>query len=447
MGLESKLRRRGEDGYEDARRAAVWNERKPERFPAAIVLAESGEDVQDAVRFAAREGLQVKARSGGHSWTASSVRDDSVLIDLSRIVELSFDPESGIATVAPGSKGRDLNAMLDPHGLFFPSGHCPSVGLGGFLLQGGWGWLSRSIGPACMSVRGVDVVTADGELIHADEGENQDFLWAARGSGAGYFGIVTRFYLEPHRRPDSIFESRYIYPMEVREELLNWAMEIEPKLLPEVEMAILATTPRGDDGEVVDGEPALWIMSSVMVDGEDEAKAALQILDECPLLDQAIERVGPTKRSFAELYDGPDSLEPEGFRWAADGMWTDAGPDELIPQLEELFTSVPTPASHVFWYPWREQPLDNAAISVQGKLYVGAYSGWTDPADDERYVDWPADQMRKIEHLSKGIQLADENLIARPARFLSTENERRLEQLRERHDPEGRFASYLIAER
>jgi FAD/FMN-containing dehydrogenase len=445
MEIEGTLYRKGDDGYEEARQAAVWNARKPDRFPAAIVLAESAADVQEAVRLAAAEGLQVKARSGGHSWTASSVRDDSVLVDLSRIAELSFDPESGIATVAPGSKGRDLNAMLDPHGLFFPSGHCPSVGLGGFLLQGGWGWLSRSIGPACMSVRGVDVVTAEGELIHADEKENSDFLWAARGSGAGYFGVVTRFYLEPHRRPDSIFESRYIYPMEVREELLRWAMEIEPTLPAEVEMAIMSTTPRDENGTVIAGEPALMIMASVMLDGEEEAKAALEILEDCPLRDQTMERMAPTRRSFVELYDGPDSLEPEGFRWAADGMWTDAGPDELIPAVEELFTSVPTPASHVFWYPWREQPLENAAISIQGKLYVAAFSGWTDPADDGRYVPWPAEQMGKLEHLSKGIQLADENLIARPARFLTAENEARLEELRTAHDPDGRFASYLMA--
>jgi hypothetical protein len=222
-------------------------------------------------------------------------------------------------------------------------------------------------------------------------------------------------------------------------------MEIEPTLPAEVEMAIMSTTPRDAAGEVIAGEPALWIMSSVMLDGEDEARAALQILDDCPLKDRAIERMEPTRRSFVELYDGPDSLEPEGFRWSADGMWTDAGPDELIPEVEELFTSVPTPASHVFWYPWREQPLENAAISVQGKLYVAAFAGWTDPADDGRYLDWPVEQMRKLEHLSKGIQLADENLIARPARFLIPEHEERLEQLRAEHDPEGRFAGYLIA--
>ena len=33
-----------------------------------------------------------------------------------------------------------LNGLLLQHGFMFPGGHCPDVGLGGFLLQGGMGW-------------------------------------------------------------------------------------------------------------------------------------------------------------------------------------------------------------------------------------------------------------------------------------------------------------------
>jgi hypothetical protein len=151
-------------------------------------------------------------------------------------------------------------------------------------------------------------------------------------------------------------------------------------------------------------------------------------------------------RSFVELYDGPDSVEPEGFRWSADGMWTNAGPQELVPAVAELFDTIPSPASHVFWYAWREQELPDAAISVQGSLYLAAFGGWTDPAQDTAMLAWPAEQMRRLEPLSRGIQLADENLVARPARFLSDENGERLEALRAQHDPEGVFLSYLTVE-
>jgi FAD/FMN-containing dehydrogenase len=446
LKLDGAIFMRGDDGYEDARQAAVWNLRKPERYPEAIVLAASEQDVVEAVRFAKREGLQVKARSGGHSWTGSSVRDGSVLINLSGLQEIAFDPATQITRVSPGVKGRDLNALLGQHDLFFPSGHCPSVGLGGFLLQGGWGWLGRKLGPSCLNVVAVDLVNADGELIHASESENSDYLWAARGSGAGFFGVVTRFHVRPHPRPRAIYEEVCVYPLEVLDELLHWAMEVEERFPPELEFAILGTTPRQPDGTVVEGETALVIMASAMMDSDEEARAALALLDTCPVLARRLAGEGPVKKRFSDLYDGPDSVEPEGFRWSADGMWTDHGPADVVPAVRELFTSVPSPASHVFWYPWRPNPLpDTAAISVQGKLYIAAFSGWHDPAEDERFLAWPVDQMRRLEPLSKGIQLADENLIGRPARYLSDENNARLEALRAEHDPEQLFCSYLTA--
>lgn len=436
----------GDRGYERARQDATWNARKPERYPAAIVLAQTAEDVAEAVRYAADRGLRVKARSGGHSWTASSVRDGALLIDLSRLTNVSFDPSMGVAAVEPGVNGRDLDDVLASHGLFFPSGHCPTVGLGGFLLQGGWGWLSRVIGPACLSVVAVDVVTASGEMIHADQNENTEWLWAARGSGAGYFGVVTRFYLRCHPRPAAIWESHHVYPMGLRDEILTWALEAEPTFPGELEFTIMGTTPRGPRGEVVDGPPALLLMCSVMTETDEQARDALALLDGCPVRDRAFEAMPARARSFAELYDGPDSLEPEGFRWAADGMWTNAGPAELVPAVAELFDTIPSPPSHVLWYPWREQELPDAAISVQGSLYVGAFAGWTDPAQDAGMLAWPVEQMRRLEPLSRGIQLADENLVARPARFLSDENQERLETLRAAHDPDGRFLSYLMPE-
>jgi FAD/FMN-containing dehydrogenase len=442
----SALLERGADGYEEARQAAVWNGRKPERYPQAIVLAETADDVVEAVRYARAEGLKIKARSGGHSWTASSLREGALLIDLSRLTGIEFDPDSRVAIVEPGVRGRELNGLLADHGLFFPSGHCPTVGLGGFLLQGGWGWLSRVIGPACLSVIGVDVVTAEGELIHASAEENSDWLWAARGSGAGYFGIVTRFHLRCHPRPQSIWEAHHVYPMELRDEVLTWALEAEPGFPDELEFAIMATTPRGPLGEVVDGPAALVLMCSVMSHSDEAAQAALALLDTCPVRDRAHEAMPAQPRSFVDLYDGPDTVEPEGFRWSADGMWTNAGPHELVPAVAELFDSIPSPVSHVFWYAWREQDLPDAAISVQGSLYLAAFAGWTDAALDGAMLAWPADQMRRLESLSRGIQLADENLVARPARFLSDENRKRLESLRAAHDPEGVFLSYLIAE-
>ena len=80
----------------------------------------------------------------------------------------------------------ELAPFLASHGRMFTGGHCESVGIGGFLLQGGQGWNSRRWGWGCENVLAVDVVTADGELVHADADENADLYWAARGAGPGF---------------------------------------------------------------------------------------------------------------------------------------------------------------------------------------------------------------------------------------------------------------------
>ena len=444
MAIEGTVLWRGDAGYEEARERAAWNARKPDRYPDVIVQARSEHDVIAAVRLAADRGLKVKARAGGHSWTASAVRS-GMLIDLSGLTEVSYDPATGSASVQPGVTGRDLNGMLAPHQQFFPSGHCPTVGLGGFLLQGGWGWNSRAIGPACMSVRSVDVVTADGELIHADEEQNSDYLWAARGAGAGFFGVVTRFELACHPRPTAIYTRTDVYSLADVDEILGWALEFEPTLAPEFELAILGTTPTLPGGRTVHDDTALMIMCmALMYDEEEAARRSVASTSVRCLGGRSIAR-RPRATSFTGLYDGPDSIEPEGVRWAADGMWTNADAATLLPEARELFLDVPTAESHVFWYPWRPQQLPDAAISIQGQLYLAAFAGWQDAADDHRYLDWPAGHMRRMEGISEGIQLADENLIDRPARYLSPDNERRLEELRRTHDPDGRFHSYLTA--
>src|SRR5262249_57100226 len=102
-------------------------------------------------------------------------------------------PAARTATIQPGVSSRELTSALAEHELAFPVGHCGHVGLSGFLLSGGLGWNSGVWGPACLSITEVEAVTADGRLTRADEGQNADLLWAARGAGPGLFAVVTRF--------------------------------------------------------------------------------------------------------------------------------------------------------------------------------------------------------------------------------------------------------------
>ena len=258
---------RGDDGYEAARRATVWNARLPDRFPDVIVQARTEADVVTAVRFAAEHSHRVGVRSGGHSWAANHVRDGGVLLDVSRLDALAVDPATMTATVGPGRKGHEMCAALADQGLFFPAGHCKGVAVGGYLLQGGYGWNGRVLGPACQSVIGLDVVTADGEQVFADADHHADLYWSARGAGPGFFGVVTRFHVRLYPKPDAIGMSLYAYPIECLDEVFTWAREIADDVDRRVEMQILMSR---EFAELDIHDPAIIIASPVFADSEEE---------------------------------------------------------------------------------------------------------------------------------------------------------------------------------
>jgi FAD/FMN-containing dehydrogenase len=143
------------EAFQDAVWGRIFNARRDDRSPRAVVNASEPAHVVAAVRLAIDEACLVSVRSGGHSWAAWSARDDAVLIDLGDMRKVEYDEATGIVRCSPGITGKELNDHLRQFGKMFCGGHCPDVGLGGFLLQGGMGWnckVSRqSRGRSCLS--------------------------------------------------------------------------------------------------------------------------------------------------------------------------------------------------------------------------------------------------------------------------------------------------------
>lgn len=137
---ETKVIYRDSPAYEQARIGRVFNHRRPDRYPHGVLEATCIQDIINAVQLAKSQNLRVSVRSGGHSWAAWSVRDDAILIDLGKYNFIEYDEETHIAKASPSTTGRMINGYLETKGRMFGGGHCPDVGLGGFLLQGGMGW-------------------------------------------------------------------------------------------------------------------------------------------------------------------------------------------------------------------------------------------------------------------------------------------------------------------
>ena len=434
--LGERMLMRGHPDYEAMRQLAVFNSRKPKRFPNAIVMAESIEDVQNAVRYAKARGWKVGVRSGGHGWVASHTRDGALLISLANLRELHVEPETMTAIISPSITGDGLNGELqEKHKLMTPSAHGVSVGMGGFVMCGGHGWNSRVWGPGCQQLKAIDVVDADGNLIHATVDQNSDWLWAARGAGPGYFGAAVRYYLQVHPMPQVMKRNGYTFDLEHLEEVATFLRDNTPHFPAHLEVVML--------GRIIDGKPGLFVGASGF--GTDaEVQSALEAFDAAPVFRKAKTRKVQQPFVAPSKYESPTESLPAGYRIAIDNVWTNAPSAELVPLMLDLFNNLPGERFNIFWQCWgpvREIP--NAAYSVQGEVYISANAVYLDEGDDAKNDGWALDAIRKLHPVSVGAQMNDENMALDPQRYLSDKASQRLEALRAKYDPEQRFVSFL----
>ena len=429
--LQEKILLKDDARYEVERKRATWNARKPNRYPNAIVLAENEQDVIAAVKLAKQRGWQVTARSGGHSFTGSHTRDNAVMINISKMKELTVDAKNRVATASPAWFGDQLNKVLEKDQLIFPTAHDPGVGIGGFVMCGGHSTVSRMYGPACANLKAADIVTADGELIHADDHQNPDYFWALRGAGPGFFGVAVRYYLNLHPLPTVRKTSVWTFDSDHLDDIVLWLSKTQnsfPKYMETVFVSNLA-----------DGNPNHVLSASVHAFSEKEAADGLRMMESCPVLDKA-------KSKRLEMPYRPPIMP--ALRIVIDGLWSSAPGEKILAAGRDAFVSLPTPQSFMLWLHWGPvQKLPDMAYSLQGDIYLSPNAMCQDAKDDERCAAWSADVMAKLKPVSLGSQMNDENMPMNKGPYLSKQAASRLETMRKKYDPENRFAGYLTVRR
>lgn len=442
---------RDDPAYEQIRQGMLWNALKPGRYPEAIVRAQSDRDVAAAVGLARARGLQVAVRAGGHSWVGSPLRDNTILIDLSGRKTVEVDESAATATVEPAVTAEQLVAHLEPYGLAFPVGHCPSVGVGGYLLSGGLGWNSGAWGPACASVTAVDVVTADGELLHATDEDNADLLWAARGAGPGFPGVVTRFHLALQPLPRAITTTTHVFDFDDLDQVAEWATGVAAGLTPTVEMTVLLT----EAGRDLPAEPerkVAVVTATAFADTAADAATQLAALSASPLRDRALAVRDLEPSPYEVLFRDFGGRWREGCRFASDNVWMNGDlTDALIPMRQALLDA-PSSSSFSFAGMSPDAPegepgpaLPDMAFSMYARTFVATYAMWDDPADDDANLAWLPSTMALIEDEAEGHYVAEADLrvsASRARRSYTDDTWTRLNKLRDRFDPESVFASY-----
>ena len=386
----------------------MWNARKPDRYPAAILRARGDDDVVAGVRWAIANDLPVSVRSGGHSWVGNGIRDGGLLIDLSLLQDIEVDPAARVVRVRPAVRGPEINQALAAARPVFPdrARRRPSASAGSSSAAGTAG--TRAAGGACLSIRAIDVVLADGKLVHADDTSHPDLLWAARGCGPGFFGVVTRFELDAYPVHQQILRSTLTLPGGAARRGAGLDVPAAAQHPAAVEMSCkVGHTPAL-------GIPAVSITSTAFCTGET-GYDLLRPLESAPFRGHAIWASANRETTLDELYAAADALTPRGLRWALDGIWCDAPADEVLTAAAPLLDSIPGDSSFVFWMLWGHYPeRDNACWSVQAPLYLSPNAGWSDPAEDLAHERWVHEPLAAMSGLSRGLQFSDNNLADRP---------------------------------
>ncbi len=213
------------------------NLRYARTLPAGIARCLVGEDVATAIGWSRENNIPLITRSGGHSYAGYSTTT-GLMIDMTLLNQIGFDPASSTVTIAGGALNEQIYAKLASVGMTITHGRCPSVGAAAFLLGGGIGFNMREDGLACVQVVATDIVTPNGTLLQLKAGESdperREFFWACQGGGGGNFGISTSFTMKAFPVPkDDIVVFNLIWskkPQEVAAALMK-ALEGAPATL------------------------------------------------------------------------------------------------------------------------------------------------------------------------------------------------------------------------
>jgi len=321
------------------------------------------------------------------------------------------------------------------------------------LLNGGLGWNFNSWGPACFSIEAANVVTADGNLVSANQEQNADLFWAIRGAGPGFFAAVTRYFLKLYPAPRAITTSTYFYPLQQVEEVGAWAASIAGRLPKEVELTIFfapAPPALAERCRVSNGFACI-LSATAFVDTQSEATAILSILDSCPVSHECLGKELNQLTPFDTLFEMGGMLWPGRRHYLADTLWSNSSPAKLLATLRDRFLHAPSPQSLAVLVfssgvDGVASPLPDAAFSMTAKTLLLCYAIWERPAENAANAAWHQETIAALDPLAVGHYVGESDIVAAPARAersFAPANWQRLQALRRKYDPDGLFHGHF----
>jgi FAD binding domain/Berberine and berberine like len=427
--------------YDSAR--AIWNG-DIDRQPAAIARCRGVADVVAAVRIAREHDVETTVRGGGHAVAGYALNDGGLVIDLSAMTGTRVEPAARTIRLEGGCLNEHLDREAQAFGLAATGGIVSHTGLGGLTLGGGIGHTMRTFGLSIDSLLSCDVVTADGELLVANEGENPDLFWGLRGGG-GNFGVVTNFEFALRPLGPTILAGLVAWPMEDAPSVLGFFRDFLADAPDEVGLManLRLAPPLPAIPEPVHGQPIVAVVFTYVGPVED-GEAALRPMREFgkPVVDLVMPKPYVAHQKMF------DAALPHGrhYYWKSHklGPLTDDSIDVVVENAFNITSPLSTVALFCFGGAVARVPEDATAFPHRDATHdINIVASWM-PGDPEadRHIQWSRSFFEAMEPFSRGVYVNFTNEDS-PERVrqgaYSAAQWQRLVDLKAKYDPSNFF--------
>ena len=374
--ISGKVLEPSSEGYDQARK--IWNGMIDWR-PALIIQCVSALDVIAAVKFATLNNLVISVRGGGHNITGNAVCDDGVMIDLSSMKRVNVDPLRQMATAETGATWADFDKATQAFGLATTGGVVSTTGIAGLTLGGGVGWLVGRFGLSCDNLISAEVVTAEGELVVANEVENEDLFWGLKGGG-GNFGIVTSLTYQLHP-VSTVLGGMILHPMDNARQVLQFYRDFI-KTAPD-ELTLYSAFIHTPDGMQVCGYVGCY--SGDMGNGENVLKPLREF--GTPLADIMQEQ------PYQQIQSMLEAPFPHGNRYYWKSGYLESLSDDAIDTIISFARTVTSPISAIILEFYggaaNREPAAGAAFPHRKEqIDLVIISNWVNSEEDDKHIEW-----------------------------------------------------------
>lgn len=420
---------KNDPGYDEARR--VWNG-MIDKHPALIIRAQDVKDMQSVIRFAAEHELLIAIKSGGHSLPGHSTCDDGLMLDLSMLKKITVNAEHKTAEAEPGVLWGEMDRATQEYGLAVTGGQISHTGIAGLTVGAGLGWLMRKHGLTCDNLIEAEVVLADGSIVTASKNQNPDLFWAIRGGG-GNFGIISKFTYQLHSL-EPILGGILVYPLPAAKAVIQQYREYIKNCPRELSTTgVMLTSP--------DGHPAF----AIGVAHFGPLEAGQKIVEEFKKFGPVVmEQIGPMP--YSALQSMMDHVAVPGLRYYMKANFFQELNDELIDIFIDSYQKAPSPGSAILLVhmegAMQEMDAGSTAFPHRNSNFsYSVFTGWQNPADDQKNIDWCREIFDKTKPLMKGGVYVNEMVDEGEERIKEAYGASydRLLEIKKKYDPKNLF--------